>query len=288
MSPRSNQRTRVSGDLTCVHMMLTRRALLDKTTLVPLTNSLYVPGKLADLDNVIVDVGTGYYVKKVRFRYKELYTRAISRILACYMFPTTVPCTSYEALLRQSGLYTIKPGYTAGHDTEETGQSKLPSQRDADETASASDWEGIKIIHCYLLDDLASTLLSSTIIPHVTARRHRDTRCAIPIPNPCLSETYLAMVPDEIISAARALLFRRRPWASFLSDDRHIDCVMQLRVDHGWKVSGLALISCFSSKLYSHESTASTLELDRGCMVADRSPVFNRTSESAIQCSVVT
>lgn len=38
---------------------------LDKTILVPLTNSLYVPGKLADLDNVIVDVGTGYYVKKV-------------------------------------------------------------------------------------------------------------------------------------------------------------------------------------------------------------------------------
>ncbi|KAF8337322.1 Prefoldin [Cantharellus anzutake] len=34
--------------------------------LVPLTNSLYVPGKLADSENVIVDVGTGYYVKKRR------------------------------------------------------------------------------------------------------------------------------------------------------------------------------------------------------------------------------
>ena len=39
---------------------------LDTTILVPLTNSLYVPGKLSDLENVIVDVGTGYYVKKVR------------------------------------------------------------------------------------------------------------------------------------------------------------------------------------------------------------------------------
>ena len=39
---------------------------LDNTILVPLTNSLYVPGKLRDLENVIVDVGTGYYVKKVR------------------------------------------------------------------------------------------------------------------------------------------------------------------------------------------------------------------------------
>ncbi|KAG1893348.1 Prefoldin subunit-domain-containing protein [Suillus fuscotomentosus] len=34
------------------------------TILVPLTNSLYVPGHLSDAENVIVDVGTGYYVKK--------------------------------------------------------------------------------------------------------------------------------------------------------------------------------------------------------------------------------
>lgn len=38
----------------------------DKTILVPLTGSLYVPGKLQDVENVIIDVGTGYYVQKVR------------------------------------------------------------------------------------------------------------------------------------------------------------------------------------------------------------------------------
>ncbi|PAV18190.1 Prefoldin alpha subunit [Pyrrhoderma noxium] len=38
----------------------------DRTILVPLTNSLYVPGKLSDTEHVIVDVGTGYYVKKTR------------------------------------------------------------------------------------------------------------------------------------------------------------------------------------------------------------------------------
>lgn len=37
----------------------------DKVILVPLTNSLYVPGKLSDVEHVIVDVGTGYFVKKV-------------------------------------------------------------------------------------------------------------------------------------------------------------------------------------------------------------------------------
>lgn len=38
----------------------------DKSILIPLTNSLYVPGKLSDAEHVIVDVGTGYYVKKTR------------------------------------------------------------------------------------------------------------------------------------------------------------------------------------------------------------------------------
>lgn len=33
--------------------------------LVPLTSSLYVPGKITDPEHVVVDIGTGYYVKKV-------------------------------------------------------------------------------------------------------------------------------------------------------------------------------------------------------------------------------
>lgn len=33
---------------------------------MPLTTSLYVPGRLADREKVLVDVGTGFYVEKVR------------------------------------------------------------------------------------------------------------------------------------------------------------------------------------------------------------------------------
>lgn len=36
--------------------------------LVPLTSSLYVKGRLADRENVLVDVGTGFYVEKVWLR----------------------------------------------------------------------------------------------------------------------------------------------------------------------------------------------------------------------------
>ena len=33
---------------------------------MPLTSSLYVPGKLVNPDSLLVDVGTGFYVKKTR------------------------------------------------------------------------------------------------------------------------------------------------------------------------------------------------------------------------------
>ncbi|KAG9094118.1 subunit of tubulin prefoldin [Ceratobasidium sp. 370] len=48
-----------------------------KTLLVPLTNSLYVPGKLADTNNVIIDVGTGYYVSKTRAEAKKHYQQKV-------------------------------------------------------------------------------------------------------------------------------------------------------------------------------------------------------------------
>lgn len=36
----------------------------NKELLVPLTSSLYVPGRVVDHDKVMVDVGTGYFVEK--------------------------------------------------------------------------------------------------------------------------------------------------------------------------------------------------------------------------------
>jgi prefoldin alpha subunit len=40
---------------------------VEKTTLIPLTNSLYVPGRLSHIETVMVDIGTGYYAEKVFF-----------------------------------------------------------------------------------------------------------------------------------------------------------------------------------------------------------------------------
>ncbi|KAF5349960.1 hypothetical protein D9756_009242 [Leucocoprinus leucothites] len=52
----------------------------DKVILVPLTNSLYVPGKLSDVEHVIVDVGTGYFIKKTRSQAVTYYTKKVDYI----------------------------------------------------------------------------------------------------------------------------------------------------------------------------------------------------------------
>ncbi|KAJ7263126.1 Prefoldin alpha-like protein [Mycena haematopus] len=51
-----------------------------RTILVPLTNSLYVPGKLSDPDHVIVDVGTGYFVQKTREQAVKHYSAKVEYI----------------------------------------------------------------------------------------------------------------------------------------------------------------------------------------------------------------
>ncbi|KAF5319403.1 hypothetical protein D9619_008556 [Psilocybe cf. subviscida] len=52
----------------------------NKTILVPLTNSLYVPGKLSDPEHVVVDVGTGYYVQKTRPQAVKHYQNKVEYI----------------------------------------------------------------------------------------------------------------------------------------------------------------------------------------------------------------
>lgn len=37
----------------------------EKEILVPLTGSMYVPGVVKQVDNLIIDVGTGYYAEMV-------------------------------------------------------------------------------------------------------------------------------------------------------------------------------------------------------------------------------
>ncbi|KAL9708976.1 subunit of tubulin prefoldin [Leucoagaricus gongylophorus] len=62
----------------CIHSITQIRPQNSHNTiLVPLTNSLYVPGKLSDPDHVVVDVGTGYFVKKTRPQAVQYYNEKV-------------------------------------------------------------------------------------------------------------------------------------------------------------------------------------------------------------------
>ena len=48
--------------------------------LVPLTPSLYVPGKLASTETVLVDIGTGFYVEKTPAAAQDFYKRKVEEL----------------------------------------------------------------------------------------------------------------------------------------------------------------------------------------------------------------
>uniref|UniRef100_A0A1A9WGN9 Prefoldin subunit 5 n=1 Tax=Glossina brevipalpis TaxID=37001 RepID=A0A1A9WGN9_9MUSC len=52
----------------------------DHQILVPLTSSMYVPGRIKDLDNFLLDIGTGYYVEKNLESSKDYFKRRIEYV----------------------------------------------------------------------------------------------------------------------------------------------------------------------------------------------------------------
>jgi len=53
-------------------------ANLGKRVLVPLTSSMFVPGKLSNVNEVLVDVGTGYFVEKNVDEAKKFMDRKVA------------------------------------------------------------------------------------------------------------------------------------------------------------------------------------------------------------------
>lgn len=51
-----------------------------KEILVPLTGSMYVPGKLVDTEKVLIDIGTGYYAEKNISDAKEYFKRRVAYV----------------------------------------------------------------------------------------------------------------------------------------------------------------------------------------------------------------
>ncbi|CAI9720676.1 prefoldin subunit 5-like [Octopus vulgaris] len=53
---------------------------LDNDILVPLTGSMYVPGKLSNVEECLVDIGTGYYIEMTVDSSKKFFKRKVDYI----------------------------------------------------------------------------------------------------------------------------------------------------------------------------------------------------------------
>ncbi|KAL3836324.1 hypothetical protein ACJMK2_021758 [Sinanodonta woodiana] len=52
----------------------------EKDILVPLTSSMYVPGQLSDVENILIDIGTGYYVEMPVESGKDYFRRKVDYV----------------------------------------------------------------------------------------------------------------------------------------------------------------------------------------------------------------
>ncbi|KAH3674644.1 hypothetical protein WICMUC_003190 [Wickerhamomyces mucosus] len=71
-----------------------------KEILVPLSSSLYVPGKVKDNDKFLVDVGTGYYVEKNAKDSIEFYNSRIQQLNKDYQQVTSIINEKSQTLQR--------------------------------------------------------------------------------------------------------------------------------------------------------------------------------------------
>ncbi|XP_065721855.2 probable prefoldin subunit 5 [Drosophila suzukii] len=52
----------------------------NREILVPLTSSMYVPGRVKDLNNFVIDIGTGYYIEKDLDGSKDYFKRRVEYV----------------------------------------------------------------------------------------------------------------------------------------------------------------------------------------------------------------
>lgn len=76
--------------------------------LIPLTASLYVPGRVKDNSKFLVDVGTGYYVEKDEKESQKFYELRIAKLVSNSEQINKIIAEKYELLQKVQGILQMK------------------------------------------------------------------------------------------------------------------------------------------------------------------------------------
>jgi prefoldin alpha subunit len=99
----------------------------DKQILVPLSASLYVPGKVKDSDKYLVDVGTGYFIEKTAQEAKVFYEGKTKQLGADYGQLEAIIAEKEQVLARVDGVLREKV------QQQEQEQEQAAKQKAADQ-----------------------------------------------------------------------------------------------------------------------------------------------------------
>ena len=72
-----------------------------------MTQSLYVPGTLVDVGNVLVDIGTGYFVTKTNDQAKDFLQRKITLLCVFALFQENF--ITFQEFLKNKSTHYPKP-----------------------------------------------------------------------------------------------------------------------------------------------------------------------------------
>lgn len=64
----------------CMNTIVSMEGSTAEELLVPMTSSLYLPGKVAEKDQYLVDIGTGYFVEKNAADATQVYKKKLTKL----------------------------------------------------------------------------------------------------------------------------------------------------------------------------------------------------------------
>lgn len=95
----------------------------NSSLMVPLSSSLYVPGKVVDNDSFLLDIGTKYYVEKNREKTVDYFNRKSKFLME--QIENIVAIVREKAMIRQSVIEIIQQKEMQAIAAQSKGQQKV-------------------------------------------------------------------------------------------------------------------------------------------------------------------
>ncbi|KAL7729170.1 hypothetical protein ACLKA6_009635 [Drosophila palustris] len=103
----------------------------NRQILVPLTSSMYVPGRIKDLNNFVIDIGTGYYIEKDLEGSKDYFKRRVEYVQEQIEKIEKIQLQKTRFLNSVMGVLEVKQAAAAKMIQQQQQQQQQPTKQSA-------------------------------------------------------------------------------------------------------------------------------------------------------------